>query len=946
MKTDFTCVVDSLPALVWTALPDGLADFVNKPWREYTGFSLEEACGHGWMSAVHPDDLQKVLIGWQAITASRELGQLEARLRRVDGVYRWFVFRAGPISDPFGAVTGWCGVNTDIEDRKRAEEALLSQERRTQSIINGLPAIVAPGSSLANVLEALCDIAEDTVDDSVCSILLVDPGGERLQHGAGPRLPPAYNEILDGAVIDSEFGPCCMAARLHSQVIASDVACDPRWQTSSWPKLTLGFGLRSCWSTPVASGDGRVLGVLTLYQRVPRSPTPLELELISRFAHLASSAIVRVQSDAALKQSEARKAAILDSAFDAVVTIDRQGRITEFNPAAERTFGYRLEQVRGEPLADLIVPPLRDRRWQGLERYLATGGTTHIVGRQQIEMTAVRVDGSEFPIELTITRNHLDGPPSFTGLLRDISERKRSEEELRHTNMCLAEAQKLSRTGSFRWNFSTDGHIWSDEVKQIFGYDLSVEPDSPMILNSVHTDDMPLVDQMIARASAGLDFGIECRVVLKSGATKYINVAAHRFEGEGSDIEYIGAVQDVTERRRSEEALRRSEALLTRGQSMSATGSYSWMLDTDEIQFSEELHRIFEFELDAPVTLERIASRVHPDDIPLLNEAIESARAGGGEQDYEIRLLMPDGSIKYVHTTSQWLSGPGRRSEMIGAVQNITERRVSEETLSKVRSELTRMARITSLGALTASIAHEVSQPLSGIITNANTCLKMLDGDPPNVFGAQETARRTVRDGNRAADVIKRLRALFAKKGTTCEPVDLNELAREVIALCLSDLQRSSVKVRSEFAERLPFAAGDRVQLQQVILNLLLNAAEATNAVESRARQVLIRTGLKDDDHVYLSVEDSGIGFDSHSAEKLFEAFYTTKTEGMGIGLSVSRTIVENHGGRLWAKPNDGPGATFAFSVPRRSEDAAAPGELGAVPEGAASDAQRLVARR
>ena len=226
---------------------------------------------------------------------------------------------------------------------------------------------------------------------------------------------------------------------------------------------------------------------------------------------------------------------------------------------------------------------------------------------------------------------------------------------------------------------------------------------------------------------------------------------------------------------------------------------------------------------------------------------------------------------------------------------------------------------------MTASIAHEVNQPLSGIITNASTCLRMLAADPPNVDGARETARRTIRDGNRASDVITRLRALFGKKDATTGPVDLNSAAREVIALSLSELQRSRVVLRTEFADDLPLVMGDRVQLQQVILNLVRNAADAMSNVDDRPRQLVIRTERDENDHVRLTVQDAGVGFEPQDAERLFDAFYTTKSEGMGIGLSVSRSIIERHHGRLWAAPNDGPGATFSFSIPcgREPETAA-----------------------
>ena len=233
------------------------------------------------------------------------------------------------------------------------------------------------------------------------------------------------------------------------------------------------------------------------------------------------------------------------------------------------------------------------------------------------------------------------------------------------------------------------------------------------------------------------------------------------------------------------------------------------------------------------------------------------------------------------------------------------------------------MTRVMTMGELTASIAHEVNQPLAGIITNANTCLRMLAADPPNVDGARETARRTIRDGNRMSEVITRLRALYSKKDATTEPMDLNEAARDVIALSLSELQRNRVVLRLELADDIPLVAGDRVQLQQVILNLLRNASDAMSGINDRPRRLLIRTERDEGDRVRLTVQDAGVGFDPQAVDRLFKAFYTTKNNGMGIGLSVCRSIIESHHGRLWATPNDGPGASFSFCYSADSPEGA-----------------------
>jgi C4-dicarboxylate-specific signal transduction histidine kinase len=295
------------------------------------------------------------------------------------------------------------------------------------------------------------------------------------------------------------------------------------------------------------------------------------------------------------------------------------------------------------------------------------------------------------------------------------------------------------------------------------------------------------------------------------------------------------------------------------------------------------------------------------------------ARAFAGEDpSFFFRIATASGAIKHLHGVAHRSEQIAGRPIFIGAVQDVTASKVAEESLSKARAELTHVARVMTLGALTASIAHEVNQPLAGIITNASTCLRMLAADPPNLDGARATAQRTLRDGNRASEVIERLRTLFARKEPKTEPVDLNDAAREVLALSSSELQRHRVILQTDFTQGLPLVNGDRIQLQQVILNLTLNATDAMKEIDDRPRALLIATAHEDAARVRLSVRDSGVGIDPQSIEKLFAAFYTTKTHGMGIGLAISRSIIESHNGRLWASANDGPGATFSFSIPCR----------------------------
>jgi PAS domain S-box-containing protein len=385
-----------------------------------------------------------------------------------------------------------------------------------------------------------------------------------------------------------------------------------------------------------------------------------------------------------------------------------------------------------------------------------------------------------------------------------------------------------------------------------------------------------------------------------------------------------------------EAELRRAHDHLTEAQRLSRTGSFTWDVFADEHTWSEEIRRIFGFGSDVRVTMGTIQAAVHPDDMAEVERVIGGAAEGRGF-DIVFRILTADGEVRHAHVVGHRIEHIADRTVFLGALQDVTDRTVAEERLDRARRELAHVSRVTALGALTASIAHEVNQPLAGIIANASTCLRLLAADPPNIEGAQATAQRTIRDANRASEVITRLRALFARRAPASEPLDLNDAAREVLVLASSELEAAHVVVQTEFAGDLPAILGDRVQLQQVILNLVLNAAEAMRNVEDRSRDLSLSTGRDGDDHVRLCVRDAGAGATEEQRAQFFDAFYTTKPEGMGVGLSISRSIIEAHGGRLWADANDGPGLTLCFSIPVTSSPGAEdddfdPAGGGAVP--------------
>lgn len=386
---------------------------------------------------------------------------------------------------------------------------------------------------------------------------------------------------------------------------------------------------------------------------------------------------------------------------------------------------------------------------------------------------------------------------------------------------------------------------------------------------------------------------------------------------QGRIVKWHGTIVDLEDWKQSEEKLRRSEERWRSVFENSAVGVAITDLDGRFVATNPVYQQMLgytEEELRELSSLDTTQQEFVEWNRRLIGELLHGKR-----QQFQIekQYRRKDGKLVWVRNSVSVVPGSERVPRFLMALsEDITERKQAEEALAKARSDLARSARINSLAMLTASIAHEVSQPLSGIVTNASTCLRMLAADPPNVDGARETARRTIRDGNRASEVITRLRTLFGKKEVRAEPLNLNQAIGEVIALSLSELQRERVCVRTELASDLFPVVGDRVQLQQVVLNLLRNACDAMNVVVDRPRELIIRTERDGSYEVRVSVTDAGTGFDHEAEEEMFEAFYTTKTDGMGIGLSISRSIIEAHHGRLWALRNHGPGATFSFSIP------------------------------
>ncbi|MET3521839.1 PAS domain-containing sensor histidine kinase [Mesorhizobium abyssinicae] len=612
MSFELSDLIDALPGLAWSALPDGCAELLNQSWHDYTGFTAEEAADRGWIHAIHLEDRLRVDNCWSSCVSYGEPRETEARLRRRDGVYRWFLFRANPFRDKAGNISRWLGFAIDIEDFRHREEPLQSSERNLSLIINTIPShiyVLNTEGFVQYVNQAVMDYTGLTLED-----VQQEDYRDRVIH------PEDFKRVREGR-----------AASL---------------------KRTTPFSTEQ----RVLGKDGEYRWFLVRYK-------PL---------------------------------------------LDEQGRIT---------------------------------RW-----YVA----------------AV-----------------------------DIEDHKRALDQLQLlVNMMHAMPAAV-------WSVTPDG--------------------TPDIVNQ-------------------------------------------------SLYDYIG-------------------------------------------QTPEYVHR----------HPEALTATIHPDDLGAARKTYwEGIRSGSGFA-MEVRFLRARDQTYRWHLNQAIAirDQEGNIIRFLGNSTDIDDLRVAQEELQTTRASLAHVSRLITMGELTASIAHEITQPLTGIVINANACLRILAADQPDLERARGTARLTIRDAGRMSDVISHLRAMFANKKPAVGPIDLAEATEEVIALCGSDLRRKGALLFSEFSNDLPVVVGDRIQLQQVILNLLTNAADAMLTVDDRPRELSIKIGIDADTLVRVTVRDSGVGFESSGADKLFAPFFSTKPQGMGIGLSVSRSIIESHHGRIWAERNEGSGATFAFAIPR-----------------------------
>jgi PAS domain S-box-containing protein len=570
-------------------------------------------------------------------------------------------------------------------------------------------------------------------------------------------------------------------------------------------------------------------------------------------------------------------------------------------------------------VSELIHPDDRERVFRESDQAIRSGvpaSAEHRVIRPDGEVRTVHGLG-------TVKRNAAGLACEMFGTVQDITDRKRAEEALQQSQFYLSEGERLAHMGS--WAFNDSGHYWSEELYKIYGLDpKNGAPTVEQYLALVHPQDRASIAKSIKLMldeHCGFD-RIE-RIVRPDGQLRYLRAVAVPIVEEGIFKGFVGTTIDVTEQELLTQELRRERAYLTEAQSLTHIGSWAANFHTEQnYHVSDEVYRLHGFEPNqGPLALESFLKTIHPDDEPVVKESLTNATHA--RTDYEIpeyRICLSDGTIRFLRTIGHH-NPSGEMGEYVGITMDITERKRAEgerERLRQLEGDLARVNRVNLMGELAAALAHEIKQPITASVTSANALLRWLAHDPPDLDRARAAASRIEEDANRAANVIDSLRS-FYRTGTPTERqiINVKEIIEQMAGLLTGEADRHAIKICSQAQSDTPKILANPVQLQQVFMNLMLNAIEAMKDIGGT---LTIRSRMDPENRLFVSISDTGVGLPTGSAEQVFEPFHTTKPQGTGMGLTITRSIVESYGGRVWATANQGTGATFHFTLPSETD--------------------------
>jgi hypothetical protein len=851
-------IIDSIPVPAWSSRADGATDFVNQRWLDYTGIAAEQALGWGWKVVSHPDDLDANAEYWRSVLASPgEERELEGRLRRFDGTYRWFLFRVCPVRDESGKVVQWYGTCIDIEDRKRAADAVRASEHKFRLIVHSIPGLVAtmtPKGDLELVNQPVQDytgLAFDALKDWSATGLVPE---EEL-----PRVAARWKQSVEtGCEYDVEH---------HMR--RADGAY--RW-----------FHVRAL---PLRDNLGQVV----------------------RWYCVLTDIEDRKRTEEALRSSEQQLRLMVDS-IPALISIrTATGEVEMVNRQCVDYTGMTLDQLKSWPEA--LHPDDRADTIAQWKYAIESGNPLNT------EVRARRADGVYrwFHCRALPMRDTEGRIIRWHTLYVDIEDRKRAEEALR-----ASEHQLRRMVDSIPALVSTMTPAGDTETvnEQLVAYTGQSPEELKNWPEKVHPEDRArIADRWRRSVETGNPYDADERVRRADGVYRWFHTRGLPMrDAEGHIVRWCLLLTDIEDRRQAEQALRASEHHL---RLMTETiPALVWRTTPDgEIDYVNR--RVLEY---TGKPLEDFGNNgwlqlLHPDDVDSTIRIWRQNTQTGQPHQVTYRLRRADGAYRWFDVRGEPLrDSEGRVVQWYGICIDVEDRRRTEEALRNTQERLSIASQVATVGELAASIAHEVNQPLTAVVSNGNACLRWLSAQPPNLAKAVEAAERIVRDGKDAGEVVRRIRALFKRAAQEEVALDLNEVIGEVLGLLRGETTKRRVLVETDLEQDMARVTGDRVQLQQLILNLLLNGIEAMDPVTDHPKRLFIRSKQDGDDAVLVEIQDSGVGL--KDPDTVFDAFFTTKENGMGMGLAICRSIVQAHNGRLWAASGEGPGAMFCFTLP------------------------------